>query len=79
MSVTRLEPWIGQARDRPVAAEVRAIAAGLVRDWPCVRATMVHAQSNGRAEGHVKRLKMIKRKMYGRAELDLLRIRVIGR
>ena len=28
--------------------------------------------------GHVNRLKLIKRKMYGRAKLDLLRIRVLG-
>jgi len=34
--------------------------------------------SNGRAEGHVNRLKLIKRKMYGRAKLDFLRIRVMG-
>ena len=34
--------------------------------------------SNGRTEGHVNRLKLIKRKLYGRAMLDLLRIRVTG-
>lgn len=33
--------------------------------------------SNGLLEGHVNRLKMIKRMMYGRAKLDLLEIRVL--
>jgi hypothetical protein len=28
-------------------------------------------------EGHIRRLKLIKRQMYGRAQLDLLRIRVM--
>ena len=39
---------------------------------------VAHAHSNGRAEGHVNRLKLIKRKMYGRAKLDVLRIRVLA-
>jgi hypothetical protein len=34
--------------------------------------------NNGRAEGHVNRIKLIKRKMYGRANFDLLRIRVLA-
>jgi transposase len=33
--------------------------------------------SNGPTEGHVNRIKMIKRQMYGRASLDLLRKRVL--
>lgn len=33
--------------------------------------------NNGRAEGHVNRIKLIKRKMYGRANFDLLRARVL--
>lgn len=35
--------------------------------------------SKGRAEGHVNRIKLIKRKTYGRANFDLLRIRVMAR
>lgn len=31
----------------------------------------------GPVEGHIHRLKLIKRQMYGRAKLDLLRIRVL--
>jgi len=33
----------------------------------------------GRSEGHVNRLKMLKRQMFGRANLDLLRRRVLAR
>jgi hypothetical protein len=33
--------------------------------------------SNGQTEGHVNRLKLIKRQMFGRAKFDLLRQRVI--
>jgi hypothetical protein len=33
--------------------------------------------SNGPVEGHVNRLKTIKRQMYGRANFDLLQLRVL--
>jgi transposase len=33
--------------------------------------------SNGMTEGHVNRLKLLKRQMFGRAHLDLLRIKVL--
>ena len=37
-----------------------------------------HPWSNGPVEGHVHRLKLIKRSMYGRAKFDLLRLRVVN-
>jgi transposase len=33
--------------------------------------------SSGSVEGHVNRIKMLKRQMYGRANPDLLRLRVL--
>ncbi len=33
--------------------------------------------SNGPLEGNINRLKLIKRSMYGRAEFDLLKLRVL--
>jgi transposase len=33
--------------------------------------------SNGPVEGHVNRLKTLKRQMYGQAEFELLRARVL--
>jgi hypothetical protein len=43
-----------------------AVLAGLTPPW-----------SNGPLEGNVNRLKLIKRSMYGRAEFDLLELRVL--
>jgi hypothetical protein len=34
--------------------------------------------SSGTVEGHVNRMKMIKRQMYGRANVDLLRRRILA-
>jgi transposase len=33
--------------------------------------------NSGTVEGHVNRIKMLKRQMYGRADPDLLRLRVL--
>jgi transposase len=43
-----------------------------------LRAALTLLYSNGPKEGAVNRLKMIKRQMYGRANFDLLRIRVLS-
>jgi hypothetical protein len=43
-----------------------------------VKAAIELPWSNGRAEGHVHRIKLIKRKMYGGANVDLLRMRVMA-
>jgi transposase len=42
-----------------------------------VHAALELPYSNGPTEGHVTRLKLLKRQMYGRAKLDLLRQRVL--
>ena len=49
-----------------VQQDKEAIFAGLTLPW-----------STGPLEGHVNRLKLIKRSMYGRAEFDLLKLRVL--
>ena len=33
--------------------------------------------SNGMVEGQIHRLKLLKRQMYGRADFDLLKLRVL--
>ena len=50
---------------------------GLRRDEAAVRAAASSEWSNGQTEGQVNRLKMLKRQMYGRANFDLLRLRVL--
>lgn len=57
--------------------DLRHFAIGLERDYAAVEAALRFAWSNGPTEGHVHRLKLIKRQMYGRANFDLLRLRVL--
>lgn len=74
-----LRQWIERAGDAGAPEELRSFAEGLERDWASVKAAVELPWSNGRAEGHVNRIKLIKRKMYGRANFDLLRVRVMAR
>lgn len=57
--------------------DLKNFAAGLLQDEAAVRAALSSEWSNGRTEGHVNRLKMLKRTMFGRANFDLLRLRAI--
>ena len=57
--------------------EFANFAAGLRQDYHAVRAGITLKWSNGQTEGQVNKLKMIKRQMYGRANLDLLRSRLL--
>ncbi|MDP9372946.1 MAG: ISL3 family transposase, partial [Chloroflexota bacterium] len=71
-----LEPWLAEAEGSGVP-ELRRFAAGLRRDQPAVEAGLAEAWSNGQTEGQVLRLKLVRRTMYGRGKLDLLRQRVL--
>ena len=59
--------------------ELQAFAVGIDRDYDAIRAALELPQSNGQVEGQVNRLKTLKRSMYGRAGLELLRARVLHR
>ena len=58
--------------------ELERFAASLRSDLPAVRAAFTLPWSNGQTEGHVNRLKFLKRQMYGRASVQLLRLRVLN-
>lgn len=58
-------------------AELRGFSRNLRRDWDAVHAGLTKRWSSGSVEGHVNKLKVIKRQMYGRARFDLLRNRVL--
>lgn len=58
-------------------SELSGFARGLRSDDAAVRAALSTPWSNGPTEGQIHRLKLLKRMMYGRAKLDLLRLRVI--
>lgn len=54
-------------------------AGSLREDYAAVKAGMTLPWSTGPVEGQINRLKMIKRQMFGRANIDLLKRRVIYR
>jgi transposase len=72
----KLPGWADRAEGSDVR-ELRSFAAGLRKDWDAVTAGLTLPYSSGTVEGHVNRIKMIKRQMYGRAKPDLLRKRVL--
>jgi transposase len=57
--------------------ELRGFVAGIRLDQAAVEAAMVWEWSNGQTEGQINRLKALKRQMYGRGKLDLLRKRFL--
>lgn len=70
--------WLNRARNSQVK-EIRNFAAGIRQDAEPVRQAVISEWSNGQTEGQVNRLKTIKRQMYGRANFDLLKARVLNR
>jgi transposase len=70
-----LAEWLTKA-EASACAELRSFAASLRQDEAAVAGALTETWSNGPVEGQVNRLKMIKRQMYGRAGLELLRARV---
>ena len=68
--------WLPRARVCKVP-ELRRLTARFDADLSAVRAAFSSPWSNGQTEGHVNRLKYLRKQMYGRAKLDLLRIRVL--
>jgi transposase len=74
--VDELREWLIKVGGSGLA-EFRRFARGVTVDLSAVKAALSYEWSQGQVEGQVHRLKMIKRQMYGRAKLDLLRARVL--
>jgi transposase len=72
----QLDPWLQRATASAVDA-VRRFATGLSEDYEAVKAGVTLPWSSGPVEGHINRLKMLKRQMFGRARLDLLNRRFL--
>ena len=72
-----LLPWL-EDTDRSRISALKGFAKGIKQDLAAVTNALSLPWSNGQTEGQVNRLKLIKRQMYGRANFDLLRKRVIG-
>ena len=73
-----LRKWLVNAQ-RSGVAEFVSFANGITSDFQAVKAALEYEWSNGQVEGQVHRLKLIKRQMYGRGKLDLLRARVLDK
>jgi len=70
-----LEGWLQDTREGP--RELKSFAKGIDRDRKAVEAALNSEWSQGQTEGQVNRLKLAKRQMYGRANFDLLKRRVL--
>lgn len=72
----QLEDWMRSvvADDLPA---LHSFLTGIKRDQDAVVVGLTLPWSSGAVEGAVTRIKLIKRSGYGRAKLDLLRIRIL--
>ncbi len=74
---TALATWLTDADASGLPSFV-TLAHGIRADLAAVQAALTTEWSNGPVEGHVHRVKLIKRQGYGRAGFDLLRRRVLA-
>lgn len=82
MAVTRppcatgLRVWHAEARASS-EREVRAFTTGLAQGGDAARLALTTPWSNAQSEGQITKLTLLKRSMYGRANLDLLKRRIL--
>ena len=74
----QLEEWMERTQHSHIR-ELQNFVEKVRKDQDAVQAGLTLEWSNGVVEGHVNRLKCLKRTMYGRAKFDLLRQRVLYR
>jgi hypothetical protein len=75
-TIERLDAWLDDARRSGIYG-MRRFARTLRQDIEAVRNAVLERWSNGQTEGQINRLKTLKRAMYGRAGVDLLRARMM--
>ena len=68
-----LDLWLADA----AASSISSFAKGIADDQSAIAAAIEEPWSNGQTEGQITKLKLVKRQMYGRANLDLLRARLL--
>ena len=74
--VATLHRWMEDARKTGIHSLERFVRT-LKQDLSAVESAVSKPWSNGPVEGHINRLKMLKRQMYGRAGIELLRARLL--
>jgi transposase len=70
------DAWLEKAEQQGIS-ELRSFAQSLKKDYEAVQAGLTLPWSQGPVEGHVHRLKLLKRQAYGRASFQTLRKRVL--
>lgn len=73
---TRLDPWLDDACHSGIYA-LQRFARASQGDPDTVRNAVTEPQGNRRTEGQISLLKTMKRAMYGRAGVSLLRARML--
>ena len=73
-----LDSWLTQAKQSGLP-EFKKMANGIRQDYAAVRAAFSSEWSNGQVEAQVNCLKRKPRIVFGRANFDLLRLRVLSR
>ena len=77
LSGNKFSDWLKRATAAKVPIEFRRFAEGLKKDFAAVTAALTLKWNNASSEGHINRLKMVKRQMFGRANFDLRRKRFL--
>ena len=75
-SIEKLDVWLQDAHISGVFA-MRHFAKAIRQDLDPVRNAVLETWSNGQTEGPRNRLKTLKRSLFGRAGIELLRARMI--
>jgi hypothetical protein len=71
-----LDAWLRDAVGSGIYG-MRVFARGLQKDLAAVRNALTTKWSSGQVEGQVNRLKTLKRAMYGRVSIEILRARLL--
>lgn len=71
-----IDNWLAEV-DRMEIDELTSFANGLRKDLDAVKNAASHDYNNGLAEGSINKLKLAKRKMYGRCSFETLRKKVL--
>lgn len=73
---SRVDAWL-EKYGKSETSRLQTFMNGLRRDIAAVRNAVLFQESNGIVEGYVNKLKAVKRSMYGKAKLDLLKVKMV--
>ncbi len=74
--VEALDSWLQSCQTSQVS-RLKNFAQGIQDDYEVVKEALLMPWSSGQTEGQINRLKLLKRQMFGRAKLDLIKQRVL--